>query len=107
MMLPFRWQASSLPKRSIPVAAKKQGSNKPKEHAEKPRLTPYQGPDRKFGLFRCTCGRRWASGNSWANFGQKPLERSANPSKPEKPHPQELCGKCRALGHYCGNRKLS
>ena len=34
-------------------------------------LTPYQGPRSCFGMFRCPdCNRRWASGNSWADFGQ-------------------------------------
>ncbi|KAF5826726.1 hypothetical protein DUNSADRAFT_2260 [Dunaliella salina] len=78
-------------------------------------LTPYQGTNRMFGHFRCTCGRRWFSGNSWADYGQDceacgkniyphtqtPLLKSKNPSDPEKPHPQELCGKCRALGRHC------
>ena len=33
--------------------------------------TPYQGPNRMFGEFKCgTCNRRWSSGNSWANMGQ-------------------------------------
>mgnify|MGYP001807355406 CR=1 FL=1 len=34
-------------------------------------LTPYQGPNRMFGKFRCPkCRRGWQSGNSWANTGQ-------------------------------------
>jgi len=33
--------------------------------------TPYQGQKRCFGEFECkTCGRRWMSGNSWANCGE-------------------------------------
>ena len=33
--------------------------------------TPYQENKRSFGEFICTtCGRRWMSGNSWANYGQ-------------------------------------
>jgi len=33
--------------------------------------TPYQGKKRSFGKFKCiTCGRRWMSGNSWANYSQ-------------------------------------
>lgn len=34
--------------------------------------TPYQGPARCFGEYRCSqCNRTWMSGNSWANTGQK------------------------------------
>ena len=34
--------------------------------------TPYQGPGRVFGEFRCPkCNHTWSSGNSWANMGQK------------------------------------
>lgn len=37
--------------------------------------TPYQGPNRVFGEFRCwKCNRTWSSGNSWANMGQKCLK---------------------------------
>ena len=33
--------------------------------------TPYQGQKRCFGEFECkTCGRRWMSGNSWANCSE-------------------------------------
>ncbi|CAG0879641.1 unnamed protein product [Cyprideis torosa] len=36
------------------------------------KLTPYQGPDRVFGKFRCpNCRRKWLSINSWANKGQE------------------------------------
>ncbi|KAM7304168.1 zinc finger CCHC domain-containing protein 24 [Ixodes scapularis] len=35
-------------------------------------LTPYQGKKRCFGEYKCTkCKRKWMSGNSWANMGQK------------------------------------
>lgn len=35
-------------------------------------LTPYQGPKRVFGAFRCEdCRKHWYSGNSWANTGQQ------------------------------------
>ena len=34
--------------------------------------TPYQGKRRVWGEFRCPkCNHYWASGNSWANCGQK------------------------------------
>ena len=37
-----------------------------------PQKTPYQGPDRVFGEFRCPkCKHTWSSGNSWANMGQQ------------------------------------
>ena len=37
-------------------------------------VTPYQGSSRVYGEFKCgKCGRRWSSGNSWANMGQKCL----------------------------------
>ncbi len=32
----------------------------------------YQGDSRMWGEFKCPdCDRYWASGNSWANYGQK------------------------------------
>ncbi|KAH9361575.1 hypothetical protein HPB48_001452 [Haemaphysalis longicornis] len=35
-------------------------------------LTPYQGKKRCFGEYKCPkCKRKWMSGNSWANMGQK------------------------------------
>lgn len=35
-------------------------------------LTPYQGPRRGYGIFKCQkCGEAWGSGNTWANMGQK------------------------------------
>ncbi|KXZ54420.1 hypothetical protein GPECTOR_5g74 [Gonium pectorale] len=95
-----------------------------------PQLTPYQGPNRCFGYFRCDgCSREWQSGFSWANKGQdckhcnvlvypyeqRPLEKrqgEQDDSKidPTKPHPAELCGKCKELGYSCtllsGYRRL-
>lgn len=81
-------------------------------------LTPYQGSNRVFGYFRCEgCQRHWMSGNSWADMGQKctrcgvnvypykqmPLEKTDDDDKIDdtKPHPEELCEKCRQLGYNC------
>lgn len=85
--------------------------------------TPYQGDRRCFGEYECDCGRTWMSANSWKNTGQrcqscdtnvfphtqKPLEKPDGLDKgdPEKSHPQHLCGKCRQLGSFCGNRDRS
>ncbi|KAG4074449.1 hypothetical protein HA402_015738 [Bradysia odoriphaga] len=83
--------------------------------------TPYQGPNRCFGEYRCLkCNRTWMSGNSWANTGQmctkcnvrcyphtqRPLEKpdGLNKSDPTKAHPQELCDRCNAIGHFCGSQ---
>ena len=83
--------------------------------------TPYQGKRRCFGEYTCDeCGRSWMSGNSWKNTGQRcqncnrnvfphtqrPLEKpeGLDKSDPTKHHPQELCGKCRQLGFFCGRR---
>ncbi|KAK8758924.1 hypothetical protein V5799_003445 [Amblyomma americanum] len=44
-------------------------------HSARPKgegLTPYQGKKRCFGEYKCPkCKRKWMSGNSWANMGQK------------------------------------
>jgi hypothetical protein len=32
--------------------------------------TVVSGNERVFGVFECRCGKRWSSGNSWANYGQ-------------------------------------
>ncbi|KAG2430845.1 hypothetical protein HXX76_009819 [Chlamydomonas incerta] len=87
-------------------------------------LTPYQGHERMFGKFRCTsCGRRWQSGNSWANKGQmckrcdilvypysqEPLEKLEDDDRiidPNKPHPQELCQMCQELGYPCTSKRV-
>ena len=79
-------------------------------------LTPYQGDRRCYGYFKCDCGKRWESGNSWKDtyqeckqckskvypYKQKQLEKSddSNIDK-NKEHPQHLCGKCQKLGYYC------
>ncbi|CAL9699301.1 unnamed protein product [Knipowitschia caucasica] len=79
--------------------------------------TPYQGEGRCFGEYQCSkCSRRWMSGNSWANMGQecsrckimvyahtqRPLEmRDGFNQDLNKPHPQELCEKCKRLGYSC------
>ncbi|CAH0550906.1 unnamed protein product [Brassicogethes aeneus] len=60
------------------------------------------------------------SGNSWLNMGQqcqqchinvlphkqRPLKKpdGLNVSDPSKEHPQDLCQKCKQLGHFCGLR---
>ncbi|XP_018896167.1 zinc finger CCHC domain-containing protein 24 [Bemisia tabaci] len=83
--------------------------------------TPYQGSSRCFGEYRCPkCRRVWMSSNSWANMGQecqsckinvyphkqKPLQKPEGLDKSDlnKAHPQELCEKCKQLGHYCRQR---
>ena len=83
--------------------------------------TPYQGRNRTYGEFKCPqCGKKWESGNSWANTGQKciscannkyvypykqtKLQKADNKSDPNRAHPQSECQKCRSLGRPC-NRK--
>ncbi|KAG6453871.1 hypothetical protein O3G_MSEX008379 [Manduca sexta] len=78
----------------------------------------YTGSGRCFGEYRCKkCNRMWMSGNSWVGYGQEctnckimvmphkqtPLEKpdGLDKSDLEKPHPQELCQKCKALGRCC------
>uniref|UniRef100_T1IUJ1 3CxxC-type domain-containing protein n=1 Tax=Strigamia maritima TaxID=126957 RepID=T1IUJ1_STRMM len=85
--------------------------------------TPYQGKDRCFGEYKCSsCGRQWMSGNSWANYGQEckeckinvypfkqtPLEKPDGLDKSDlnKPHPQNLCEKCKKLGRYCRDSRF-
>lgn len=80
--------------------------------------TPYQGKKRCFGEYKCQkCKRKWMSGNSWANMGQKcikchlnvyphkqrPLDKpdGLDVSDQSKVHPQLLCEKCKTLGYYC------
>ncbi|CAD7088234.1 unnamed protein product [Hermetia illucens] len=80
--------------------------------------TPYQGKKRCFGEYKCPkCKRKWMSGNSWANMGQKCIKCNVNVyphkqrplDKPDgldvsdqsKVHPQLLCEKCKSLGYYC------
>ncbi|OXA50923.1 Zinc finger CCHC domain-containing protein 24 [Folsomia candida] len=73
--------------------------------------TPYQGKGRVFGEFRCSqCNRTWQSGNSWANTGQmcqycqimiypysqRALEKSTSKIDLNKPHPRNLCERCRS-----------
>ncbi|PIK37554.1 hypothetical protein BSL78_25624 [Apostichopus japonicus] len=81
-------------------------------------LTPYQGKGRCFGEYRCDdCHRTWMSGNSWADMGQectncrqniyphtqRPLNKpdGLDVSDENKPHPQHLCEKCKAMGRRC------
>lgn len=83
--------------------------------------TTYTGSGRCFGEYKCPqCRRTWMSANSWVGYGQKcsscnievmphtqkPLEKpeGLDKSDPNKSHPRELCGKCRALGGFCGDR---
>ena len=89
--------------------------------SDKEKKTPYQGRNRTYGEFKCPqCGKKWESGNSWANMGQKckscennkyvypykqtPLQKSDNKSDPKKERPRSECQKCRSLGRPC-NRK--
>jgi hypothetical protein len=79
-------------------------------------LTPYQGDKRCYGYFKCSCNKKWESGNSWKDtyqeckrckakvypYKQKQLEKNENSVIDKtKEHPQHLCGKCRQLGYYC------
>jgi uncharacterized C2H2 Zn-finger protein len=81
---------------------------------EDKQLTPYQGPDRRYGYYQCKCGKQWESANSWANTYQtcKRCDKKVYPYKQtellvsennasKKEHPQELCQKCMQLGYYC------
>ncbi|XP_064404552.1 zinc finger CCHC domain-containing protein 24-like [Halichondria panicea] len=81
--------------------------------------TPYQGKSRVWGEFRCTeCSHYWASGNSWANCGQKcktcdimvypfhqrPLDKPGSDDEnydSGAPHRSDLCEKCKQLGRNC------
>ena len=75
---------------------------------------------RKFGTYYCEdCNRTWRSGNSWKGVGQQcrqcqamflphtldPLQHSSyhDPGIYKPPHQQDLCGKCKELGHSCEN----
>lgn len=67
-----------------------------------------------FGKYKCSCGNKWASGNSWTGMGQecknckeyvypyslKPLCSSPDQYQ-RKPHLEELCGMCQRLGRNC------
>ncbi|XP_042886503.1 zinc finger CCHC domain-containing protein 24-like isoform X1 [Penaeus japonicus] len=81
--------------------------------------TPYQGNRRTCGYFQCKkCNKHWFSANTWANCSQKckscnsdvyPYkqvrhQKSDEPPKEIRPHPQEMCQKCRQLGYFCGSR---
>ncbi|XP_065182384.1 zinc finger CCHC domain-containing protein 24-like [Sycon ciliatum] len=79
-------------------------------------LTPYQGKRRTWGEFRCSCGKRWSSGNSWRDtwqrcqscaeevypYEQRPLEPSTDPDRGV--HDQRNCGKCIRMGRCCRDR---
>ena len=70
-----------------------------------------------FGEFFCKkCDRRWSSGNAWEGRGQQckrcltnilphTLRRLWRPQHladhEQKPHMEELCEKCKELGHSC------
>lgn len=88
-------------------------------------LTPYQGPERVFGTFICVhCHRKWYSASSWANCAQEcqrcrkrvfPCEQArlekadaeaAHTIDLGKPHPQELCDKCKQLGYDCRTQMI-
>lgn len=54
-------------------------------------LTPYQGKKRCFGEYKCPkCKRKWMSGNSWANMGQKCIKCAIN----VYPHKQVIVQEC-------------
>ncbi|CAL4124607.1 unnamed protein product, partial [Meganyctiphanes norvegica] len=78
-------------------------------------LTPYQGSRKSFGEYEChKCGHFWYSPHSWANKFQQcqhckmavypwrmsPLQPSPK-KKDKKPHPKELCEKCKELKRPC------
>ena len=70
---------------------------------------------RKFGKFNCSCGRSWASGNTWVGKWQKCEKCNAEvmpvdiqPLRPhrawfgaKKPHESSLCEQCIELGYNC------
>jgi hypothetical protein len=77
--------------------------------------TPYQGDDRRYGHFHCrSCNRRWTSGHSWKDCGQRcqdcemfiyphtqdPLI-SNKSNHSVSPHDVSRCEKCIQLGHSC------
>ena len=78
-------------------------------------LTPYQGPNRRFGLYECKCGNAWSSAASWANKSQECQEcgrkfvylhkqyrlRPPLDDTKEKPHPAEDCEMCKYLLRIC------
>jgi hypothetical protein len=82
--------------------------------------TSHNNEDRRlYGYFRCKkCQLAWESGNSWPNKGQKcqkcdimvlPYEQKELKKREfdedhidkTKPHPAELCEKCKELGYSC------
>ena len=90
----------------------------------------YHGYNRCFGEYQCSdCNRWWKSANSWRGFAQEcnncgngvhahkqtrlqPREFDLRDFDVfnydfdyycDKSHPQSLCGKCKRIGHYCGN----
>jgi len=82
-------------------------------------LTPYQGDRRCYGYFKCSCRKRWESGNSWKDtyqeckrckakvypYKQKMLEKvEGSLIDSSKEHPQHLCQKCQQLGYYCRSK---
>ena len=93
-------------------------------HVRLLRLTPYSGPDRVFGDFRCArreCrGRTWSSAQTYADqwqmcracetktypFAQRPLLRDAAGAAGADgpPHDRARCGMCQLLGHPCNRR---
>jgi hypothetical protein len=112
------FQADSITNRKNRLTHPKSSSNMIQKDSKSQKLTPYQGSKRCFGHFRCTCGRKWQSGNSWANkfqkcegcdtqvypFKQTPLQRSENKVDLTKEHPMHLCQKCQELGRSCVNK---
>ena len=77
-------------------------------------LTPYQGDNKCFGHFKCSCGKAWKSGHTWANssqqcnscnsnvypFVQVKLQKKNNAIK-TKPHYAKKWQVCTKLGRDC------
>ncbi|CAH0563910.1 unnamed protein product [Brassicogethes aeneus] len=81
-------------------------------------MRPVRSNERCLGEYKCPiCNRTWMSGNSWPNMGQKcqqchinviphkqsPRKKPDGPyiSVPSREHRQDLCEKCKQLGHIC------
>jgi flagellar biosynthesis GTPase FlhF len=87
-----------------------------KTHVSLRHKTPYQGPDRRYGHYHCRpCNRKWTSGYSWKEFGQKcqkcelfvyphiqePLRHNKSNNLINGPHDIDRCEACITLGRRC------
>ena len=78
--------------------------------------TPYQGTDRRYGYYQCRpCNRKWTSGHSWKDCGQKcqkcemfiyphvqdPLIFNKSNKILNGPHDSTRCERCIQLKHSC------